>query len=202
MLVLTGCAEGSDGQAEPASEAAAESSEVEPNSSDPGGSSDLPHSGAPAVADPLPKSALPQDPCDAVTPQQVETILGQQAQGERADQEETGLRCRWTDGAGAGFDIGYATETGQGLSAFYANTQPQMEIFQAVDPVSGFPAVEYKTGHDDSLCTVVVGLADDYAVGASVAQTVEANAEGQDPCEPAAKVAELVVENLGTNAVG
>ncbi len=53
----------------------------------------LPHSGAPKVNNPLPESALPENPCDAFTRDQVEAALGSDApEGERDDDFATGPR--------------------------------------------------------------------------------------------------------------
>ena len=67
-----------------------------PSSSAQAGGSELPHSGAPAVADPLPESALPSDPCEVLTPQQVKEALGEGAtEGERRDLDGLGPGCGW-----------------------------------------------------------------------------------------------------------
>ncbi|WP_158056854.1 DUF3558 family protein [Saccharomonospora sp. CUA-673] len=145
LLLVTGCAEGAGGQAEPAPEAAAESSEVMPESSESDDATDLPHSGAPAVPNPLPESVLTGDPCDVVPPDQVETILGQRVEGRDSDLDELGPGCHWANvDDGSGFQVRFHTVMRQGLSASYANAQQQVDNFTAIDSLAGFPAVSYQ----------------------------------------------------------
>ncbi|OLT46386.1 hypothetical protein BJF85_17395 [Saccharomonospora sp. CUA-673] len=203
VLVLTGCAEDSDGQAEPASEVAAESSEVTPESSDAGELSELPHSGAPAVPNPLPESVLAGDPCDALTPDQVEMVLGAEVEGRASDLNELGPGCHWGNvEQTSAFQVRFHTVMKQGLSASYANAQQQAAHFEAIDSLADFPAVEFNDGSEDTGCQVVVGLADEYAVSIGAELGYDAQAEGQDPCEATVTVAEMVVENLKNNAGG
>ncbi|WP_282771457.1 DUF3558 family protein, partial [Saccharomonospora viridis] len=81
VLLVAGCSATSDGTASPASQDPGVSQSVSSSSSEsqsPSGGQ-LPHSGAPAVSDPLPESAIPEDPCDAFTREQVEYALGDDA---------------------------------------------------------------------------------------------------------------------------
>ncbi|EIF00396.1 DUF3558 domain-containing protein [Saccharomonospora glauca] len=201
VLAVAGCSEGVDGDAAPTSESSVSVS-ASPSSSAQAGGSELPHSGAPAVADPLPESALPSDPCEVLTPQQVEEILGEGAsEGKRKDLDELGPGCDWgnQDTLG-GFKIGFDTVARQGLSAAYANAKPRSAIFREVGPVDRFPAVAYKDSEDDPYCTVVVGLADDYAISATVTLSFEKEEAGVDSCGPAERIAATVVGNLKDRA--
>ena len=201
VLAVAGCSEGVDGAAAPTSESSVSVS-ASPSSSAQAGGSELPHSGAPAVADPLPESALPSDPCEVLTPQQVEEILGEgAAAGERRDLDGLGPGCDWgnQDTLG-GFRVGFHTVARQGLSAPYANAKPRHSIFSEVGPVDRFPAVAYKDSEDDPICTVVVGLADDYAISATVTLSFEKEDAGIDSCGPAERIAATVVGNLKDRA--
>ncbi|ACU98136.1 DUF3558 domain-containing protein [Saccharomonospora viridis] len=201
VLAVAGCSEGVDGDAAPTSESSVSVS-ASPSSSAQAGGSELPHSGAPAVADPLPESALPSDPCEVLTPQQVEEILGEgAAAGKRADLDGLGPGCDWSNRKTfGGFRIGFHTVNRQGLSASYANVKPQSSIFREVGPVDRFPAVAYKDSEDDPICTVVVGLADEYAISTGVALSMEKKNAGVDSCGPAERIAATVVGNLKDRA--
>ncbi|SFP34354.1 DUF3558 domain-containing protein [Saccharomonospora viridis] len=202
VLAVAGCSEGVDGDAAPTSESSVSESVGPTSTSAQGSGSGLPHSGAPAVADPLPESALPSDPCEVLTPQQVEEILGEgAAAGKRADLDGLGPGCDWSNRKTlGGFKIGFDTVARQGLSAAYANAKPRSAIFREVGPVDRFPAVAYKDSEDDRMCTVVVGLADDYAISATVSLSFEKEDAGIDSCGPAERIAATVVGNLKDRA--
>ncbi|MBB3050640.1 hypothetical protein FHS23_001635 [Prauserella isguenensis] len=199
LAVLASACSSEDGQAEPQDSPAPSVSSSAPASSQ--ATSDLPHSGAPAVDNPLPESTLSGDPCNALTPEQVKTALGEEAsQGERDDREELGKACRWSNiSAHSSFIVGFQTET-EGLSSTYANAKPQVEAFTEVAPVEGYPAVTYKTGAEDPMCTAVVGVANEYAVSVTGTLGTDAEREGKDPCGPVQQVAGWVVSGLKANS--
>src|SRR5690606_22456211 len=202
VLAVAGCSEGVDGDAAPTSESSVSESVGPTSTSAQGSGSGLPHSGAPAVADPLPESALPSDPCEVLTPQQVEEILGEGASaGKRADLDALGPGCDWSNRKTfGGFKIGFDTVARQGLSAAYANAKLRSAIFCEVGPVERFPAVAYKDSEDDRMCSVVVGLDDDYAISATVSLSFEKEEAGIDSCGPAERIAATVVGNLKDRA--
>lgn len=156
----------------------------------------LPHSGAPKVNNPLPESALPENPCDAFTRDQVEAALGSDApEGERDDDFATGPMCDWTDSASATIiTVFFSTKTGEGLSAVYANTKPQTDFWETLPPIHGFPAVmtSFEEASEAS-CHVFVGLADHYTVSASVANPRKPHATN---CDSAERLADMLVGNL------
>jgi hypothetical protein len=201
VLAVAGCSEGVDGDAAPTSESSVSVS-ASPSSSAQAGGSELPHSGAPAVADPLPESALPSDPCEVLTPQQVKEALGEGAtEGERRDLDGLGPGCGWGNKKTfAVVQVGFDTVNRQGLSAAYANAKPRSAIFREVGPIEGFPAVAYKDSEDDHRCTVVVGLADEYAISAGISLSAEKEDAGIDSCGPAERIAATVVGNLKDRA--
>ena len=201
VLAVAGCSEGVDGDAAPTSESSVSVSTV-PSSSAQAGGSELPHSGAPAVADPLPESALPSDPCEVLTPQQVKEALGEGAtEGESRDLDGLGPGCGWGNKKTfAVVQVGFDTVNRQGLSAAYANAKPRSAIFREVGPIEGFPAVAYKDSEDDHRCTVVVGLADEYAISAGISLSAEKEDAGVDSCGPAERIAATVVGNLKDRA--
>ncbi|OLT46532.1 hypothetical protein BJF85_16935 [Saccharomonospora sp. CUA-673] len=201
-LLATACAE-EDGQAGPAPDGngQATSTPHEDGSADAG--TDLPHSGAPAVTDPLPKSVLDGDPCDALTQEQLDMALGSGTpRGSRADLDATGPGCDWNSAQTdfAAIQIGFVTETGQGLSATYANTRPQQDVFEETDPVAGYPAVKYQRTENNDECSMAVGISDEYSVTVHLASSVEARERGTHPCDSTYRVAEMLVNNLKDKA--
>ncbi|CAM2823249.1 DUF3558 domain-containing protein [Saccharomonospora xinjiangensis] len=196
VLTVVGCS------AKPSSEAVPTPLSSVSSSAGSGGSPRLPHSGAPAVADPLPESVLSDHPCEVLTPEQVRQALGPGAsEGERRDLEQVGPGCGWGNPENAAaFQIGFSVVSREGLSAQYANTKPQKAVFRELASVAGFPAVAFKRSEDDNFCTVAVGIADEYSITAGVSQSLEKESDGTDSCVPAEKVAEVVVGNLKAKA--
>lgn len=201
VLSVSGCSEEPGDKALPGPASSVPGPAEQTPSSMPG-QSELPHSGAPAVSDPLPESVLSGDPCEALTSQQVKVALGAEvSEGERRDLDEVGPGCGWSNPATfGGLQIGFHTVTRQGLSATYANAKPRSAIFRELGSIQGFPAVAYKDGEDDRICTVVVGLADEYSITSTIGLSVAKKTEGVDSCVPAEQVVELVVGNLKAKA--
>lgn len=200
LLLTAGCSGEADGQAESTGGEPTQTSSAGASSSAPESSmtADLPHSGAPKVADPLPESVLSDDSCEALTPDQLTDALGKASPGEPEDLP-VGPSCRWSNPERfSGITVTYSVESRQGLSAQYANTKPDEPTFQEASPVLGLPAVEFKPSEGSPTCTTAVGLADEYSV--SVTVTLGRDAEGADPCQGAARVAEDVVGNLKAKA--
>ncbi len=201
VLSVSGCSEEPGDKALPGPASSVPGPAEQTPSSMPG-QSELPHSGAPAVSDPLPESVLSGDPCEALTSQQVKVALGAEvSEGERRDLDEVGPGCGWSNPATfGGLQIGFHTVTRQGLSATYANVKPQDVIFREIGKVEGFPAVSYTASENDRVCTVVVGLADEYSIASTIGLSPEKEAEGVDSCVSAARIAEMVVGNLKAKA--
>ncbi len=195
LAVLAPACSAEDGQAEPQDAASSVPSSAAASSQ---AASDLPHSGAPAVDNPLPRSVLSGDPCQALTPEQVKAALGDNAStGKRQNIDGLGPRCDWNNtDALASFAVTFQTEPGEGLSATYANAKPQMPVFNEVGPIEGFPAVVYKKSDTDPMCTTMVGLSDEYAISVTGTLGVDAEEKGKDSCEPGQQVASWVVANL------
>ncbi|MBB3049264.1 hypothetical protein FHS23_000259 [Prauserella isguenensis] len=200
-VVATACSSESDGQAQPEPTAPAPSSVSAAPSSAADGGHELPHSGAPAVTNPLPKSVLDGDPCSqALTDAQAKELLGDAVTSRDDDEPKLGPGCYWSNQETlASFGLNYDVQTGQGLSATYASTKPQRS-FEEIDPVGGFPAVQYWEKDDDRVCSTVVGLADEYAVVMSLAVGTKGAEEGDDPCEASRTVMERVIGNLKAKA--
>lgn len=196
VVLATSCSGESEGQPEPApSSAGASATTSGADASE--GASDLPHSGAPKVTNPLPESVLSGDPCQALSRAQQEQVLGSDVpDGERQDNDSLGKRCSWNNNGG-GVSISFLTVTGQGLSIAYSNAKAAGDPLNEVDPVQGMPAITLPDG--DASCSATVGLSDEYAVAATVGLGPGADA-GTDPCEAALRVADMVVGNLKDKA--
>lgn len=200
-VVAVACSGGeSDGIAEPQPSAPAESSAV-PTSTAASGQ-ELPHSGAPAVTNPLPKSALGDDVCaEALTPAQAKELLGDAVKTENADQPRLGPGCTWSNQSTlTSFVLNYDVNGGQGLSDAYANAKPKVDNFTEAEPVGGFPLVQYTENDDKRTCTSMVGLADDTSLVLSLAIGSAGLEKGQEPCEASRLVLERVVGNLKAKA--
>src|SRR5690606_34126123 len=159
VLLVAGCSATSDGVASPASQDPGVSQSVSSSSSEsqsPGGGR-LPHSGAPAGSDPLPESAIPEDPCDAFIREQVQDALGDNAPEGKRDDFVTGPGCKWRDSvAGAMVWASYSTKTREGLSSFYQNAQPRAQVWRELSPIGGFPAIAYQAHKGGTSCSVVI----------------------------------------------
>ncbi|MFF0147242.1 uncharacterized protein DUF3558 [Amycolatopsis sulphurea] len=192
VSVIAGCSGGS--AAAPASTTPASSSAA----------AALPHSGAPKVEHLLPASVLSGQPCqEALTSDQLKQILGMTPAGKPDSVPGIGPNCKWGNrDTGAGVAIGYDVETHGGLSIIYQNTKPRAQVWRALPPVQGFPAVAHLAiGAEikDQFCQVSVGITDELSFDASL--TISDAKRGKaDPCELTARVADMVVTNLRQKA--
>jgi hypothetical protein len=166
----------------------------------------LPYAGAPKVPHPLPASVLSGDPCtDALTPTQVKDALGKSVVGEPGTTAGLGRKCVWTDvDTTSVISVFFVTDTGQGLSAVYANSKPQAQVWKELPPIQGFPAVAYLAasgGDPQRSCSVNVGISDSLSIG--IAVSVGRSSVGTvDPCSVAPKAADAVVTTLRQKAGG
>ncbi|WP_326838148.1 DUF3558 domain-containing protein [Amycolatopsis rhabdoformis] len=161
----------------------------------------LPHSGAPKVPHPLPASVLAGDPCrEALTPDQLKQILGTVPQSKPKDTPGLGLSCDWQ--ADASVNVIYETEQHEGLSAVYELTKPQAKVWNVRQPIQGFPAVGHSTfasGTSAGFCQVSIGISDELLFDTSV--SLSSRKVGvSDPCDVAARIADMVVTNLRQKA--
>ncbi|WP_409496843.1 DUF3558 domain-containing protein [Amycolatopsis sp. cmx-11-12] len=157
-----------------------------------------PYAGAPAVRDPLPSTVLAGHPCAlALTPTQVEQVLGGKAVGKPDRNESAGPACLWEIPATARtVMVVFATSHRQGLSEVYPSHSPDEGWVWRELTVGGFPAVAM-TGDSPWYCTVTVGLADDAAVRVSLVGRV---GDTHDVCTATGQAAELVVATLKKGA--
>ncbi|GAA1250994.1 DUF3558 domain-containing protein [Prauserella halophila] len=195
VVLAAGCSGESAGQPEPDPTSSASSSATPPSTDGSVGDSDLPHSGAPEVSNPLPESVLSGDPCEALTRSQLEWALGSAVPGERRDIDMLGPRCSWDDDGG-GFTLTFLTATRQGLSIIYSNNQDGgRRTLTEVEPVHDLPTITLS--EERIACSAAVGLADEYAVLVNVTL---GPGKDTDACDSALRLSDMVVGNLKDKA--
>ncbi|MFC3455277.1 DUF3558 domain-containing protein [Amycolatopsis speibonae] len=179
-----------------------------PSSENPPGSSaapGLPYAGAPKVTAPLPATVLSGKPCsDALTADQVKTLLGSPVDTEPGETPNFGPDCGWTNPErGSQVGVAYATIPRFGLSGVYQNTKPKAAVWKPLADIQGFPAVGHagQTGQTPpaDFCAVTVGIADDLAVDVSVSLG-RAKIGAIEPCDAAVQAANAVVTTLKAKA--
>ncbi|MFF0146821.1 DUF3558 domain-containing protein [Amycolatopsis sulphurea] len=164
----------------------------------------LPYGGAPKVEHPLPASVLSGDPCqEGLTTQQLTEALGTPSAGRKKEVPVLGSTCTWdNDASGAQVSVGYTTKVPDGLSAVYSNTKKQAKLWRELPPIQGFPAVAGSTFDataKDGFCQVSVGITDQLTtdIGLTLGETKRGTS---DPCDVAARIADMVVTNLRQKA--
>lgn len=160
----------------------------------------LPYAGAPAVREPMSLGKLGGDPCtEALTPGQVAEAVGAPVQGKRGDLAPIGPACTWfnRDTLGA-VGVSYSLNTHDGLSAVYANTQPQSSTWRVLPDVRGFPAVAHSSSPPTTFCQASVGLRDDTSIDVSL--TLGPSKQGKaDACDLIRVIADMTVTTLLTH---
>jgi uncharacterized protein DUF3558 len=170
------------------------------SSSSTGTAATLPFSGAPKVANPLDVQKFEDDPCLALTPQQVQQV--EVGPGKKTE-EALGPECIWRKPEDvASINLYFLRDSKEGLSAFYrASDDGKYDKFEPVEDVSGFPAVVVGNEGDDArgVCYMYIGLSDELAVQLAVQQSSQKRGT-VDPCEVTKAVSQLIVENMKAGA--
>ncbi|WP_317493946.1 DUF3558 domain-containing protein [Haloechinothrix sp. LS1_15] len=166
------------------------------------GSAELPHSGAPAVEDPIVADIAPyeDDPCRTID----DALLAEAGftyEDTAADTDVQGDPiCHWHASDGSSYGVTVMVSNTEGLSGIYANhAGGGLGLFEELDPVSGYPAVaaSQSDARDIGICTVAVGIRDDLAVSANFTVGTGEDARYEDtPCQGAHELAEVVVATL------
>ncbi|TCP56520.1 uncharacterized protein DUF3558 [Tamaricihabitans halophyticus] len=188
-VLLAGCS-----TEEPGSAAPAETQDTaSPSTSAPGGTDDLPAGGAPAVEEPLDTSKFEQDPCAALTVEQLNE-LNLPEQGEERD-GGAGPTCGWNNRETTGSaTIILVTASDRGLTALY-ETRGDYEVFEPVDLIEGHPGVVYSSAEKANWhCTVAVGLTDELAMDVNV-RLSRAN-RGGDGCGTVQGIAGYMLQTM------
>ncbi|SNR48676.1 Protein of unknown function [Haloechinothrix alba] len=163
-------------------------------------SADLPHSGAPAVQDPIEDtSAFENDVCSVLTEAQVDRLDVEIQQSEE-DGQDFGPACRWrTETRDESFTTALLTVDGEGLSTSYADEQAdRVELFEELDLIAGHPvvAVDLNDDREDGYCNVEVGLRDDLSFYLALSADVDSSPYHDDSCGAAYEIAGMAVETI------
>lgn len=158
---------------------------------------ELPSDGAPKVENPLDTSKFQQDPCQSLTATQSQGLdLG--SAGKPIGMP-LGNACNWRNEQTRNrAQIGFLDKDPRGLSSEYrAEKNGNLELFDELPPIEGFPAVVRGTIDDRDYggCTVVVGASDEIAF--EVIRQIPRSEIGQkEPCEAAAEVAAVALQTM------
>jgi hypothetical protein len=190
VLVATGCTTTSEGTPLPGSTSTSASSD-EPSSGD------LPSDGAPKVNDPLDVSHFEKNPCDALTPENTQT-LNLPPDGEQKG-DSLGETCYWRNSQTRGtVGLHFTSGDKRGLSSLYREAKrDNFAYFEPIDDIEGHPAVAYfpDAKKPTITCVVAVGLSDQLMFAAQV-DLSDANIGHKDPCEAAAQVAGMAMKTM------
>ncbi|WP_176439850.1 DUF3558 domain-containing protein [Haloechinothrix alba] len=191
VFLLAGCSHEAGGEAEPEA----------PDSGQQQEDVNLPHSGAPAVEDPIEDtSAFETDICSVLTDEQLDRLSADVAQAEPDPENDIGPTCNWrTDTRDESFGGSLLTTDGEGLSSSYENAEAGgSELFMELDPIDGHPAiaVDLNDGREDGYCNVSVGLRDDLSFYLGLDAIRDSSPYHDDPCDAAYEIAEMAVETI------
>ncbi|MEQ0563142.1 DUF3558 domain-containing protein [Amycolatopsis sp. NEAU-NG30] len=193
LLVLTACTPKNDGS--PLASAPT------PSQASPSGSTDqVPGPGVPKVENPIDITHFQQTPCDSLTPNQIEELLGSGITPKPEPDSQAGPSCSWNaaDSSQAGVHVIFANVDKLGLTSVYRAKGTTYPFFEPLDPIDGYPLVAYDGEGDQSAkgrCTVAMGTSDTQAVDISIAQSEEKVGK-RNPCAAARDVAAKVLGNL------
>jgi hypothetical protein len=158
---------------------------------------DLPSDGAPKVDTPLDAGRFEQDPCQALTSEQTQS-LGMKAPGARSD-DSFGNGCAWRNPeTGGSVHLSFLSTDKRGLSSAYrSNDRGDFTYFEPLGDIEGHPAVAFDIRSDKptAACSVAVGLTDQLVI--SILTNLSGNNIGQkDPCEVGAMVAGKMLQTM------
>jgi uncharacterized protein DUF3558 len=192
LLTITACTPQTTGTPSPSSSTLGQTSSS-------GSADEVPGPGVPKVENPIDVSHFQQAPCDALTANQVDSLLGQGVSPKSDLKGQAGPECFWhsPNVSQAGVGVIFTNADKLGLTSVYAARGTKYPFFKPLEPVDGYPLVAYDGEGDQSAkgrCTVAVGASDTQAIDISVAQSEENI--GKDPCVAARDVAGKVLANL------
>ncbi|MDT8913551.1 DUF3558 domain-containing protein [Amycolatopsis sp. PS_44_ISF1] len=153
----------------------------------------------PKVAHPMPAGVLGSDPCRALTPSQLTTLLGSPVHSGGPEPSGVANTCSWGNlDHRSLITLQFVFIWQDGLGHVYAKRNEG--FFRELQPVQGFPVAAYGPDDESSLgrCGIAVGVADNAAF--EVDATISLSHIGKtDPCEAARRIADAVITTL--NAV-
>ncbi|MDV6012565.1 DUF3558 domain-containing protein [Haloechinothrix sp. LS1_15] len=194
-MLITACTTNNDGEPEPANNNGAHDEQHN--------DTDLPHSGAPAVENPLDTARFEDDPCLALTDQQLAEAGYDYEEAETEVTDDNVSLCRWSMGLGEGrFVVAYTLNNPEGLSGVYQDHEAEeWELFDETEAIHGYPALlaDQVDSRDRGRCNIIVGVRDELAVWVTMSAGPSSDAPFQgegEACEAAYELAELAVETM------
>ncbi|WP_176439969.1 DUF3558 domain-containing protein [Haloechinothrix alba] len=196
-LLVTGCGDSTVGEPNPTDNDNPDTSTTnEPDS-------DLPHSGAPAVKDPITDlRAFERDPCSVHPDNELAAAGFPVDTSEEELDASAGAVCSYIlEGVRAGtFTVTLAQGERGGISHVYSVHQDDLiELFEEADDIHGHPVViaAEHDRRDKGECGIYTGLRDDAGLDVQVTFSNEERSEHHDaPCDAAYQLAELGIETL------
>ena len=189
--LLAGCTGSSSGPPEPGPTSAGASGTP---SSGSGGPSP---GGAPKVQNPLDTTAFHQDPCRALTADQLPELLGADVPGTKR-RGVSAPECEWRNrSTGASFGMQFVLANDSGLSTAYAQRHTY-DLWQELPPIEGYPAVvaDLRDSRNTlGACTVLVGVTDslEFSVSGNLSDAKRGKA---DPCQAIQLAAKLMLQTM------
>jgi hypothetical protein len=160
-------------------------------------SGQLPSDGAPKVKSPLDTRRFQQNPCQVLTPTQLQR-LNLPAQGQPG-QAPLGPKCDWTNRETRGnVQVHWTDKNPRGLSGDYAARKAgKFAYFVELPEIEGFPAVAAHVADTRDLgdCNVSVGVTDQLTFLTFV-QLSQARVGTRDPCDAAREVAGMALRTM------
>jgi hypothetical protein len=195
LLALTACSGTKSGTATPIGTA--------PIPTSPSSEDAVPGPGVPAVENPLDTSQFKKAPCEALTNDEVTTLLGPTASPKEELDAPGGPTCNWHPSGVTQASIGviFNKVNNAGLTGIYEKKNTTYPFFEPQDPIDSYPVVAYGLKDERSsggLCALAIGTSDREMIDVSIAQS-ETNIGKKDPCAAAREVAGKVLEQLRRN---
>ncbi|WP_103350646.1 DUF3558 domain-containing protein [Amycolatopsis sp. CA-128772] len=187
-VLLTGCSSGVTGHATP-------STSTLTSVPAPGGDPDVPK-----VVQPLDTARYEQDPCAALTKDQLAQL--RITISPEPDPSNLGPGCDWNAFDEVGFRLDSKLLTsGSNLANIYKlQKQGEWSYFKAIADVSGYPGVLVDDDNPPkNTCQLMVGLRDDLVYSVQISVSPDSQING-DPCPTLQKVGEMAVSTMKAGA--
>jgi hypothetical protein len=189
-LLLSACTTTTGGSASP-SNPTADQSPVPPSATG------LPGPGVPKVEDPIDITRFKQNPCNALTSDQIAELLGPGVTPKTDLKAPAGPSCSANPPqvTQASVLVIFSNVSDRGLTGVY---EARYRFFLPLAAVDGYPVVAYGLADDRASrgrCQIAIGTSDTQTVDIGIGQSEE-NIGKKDPCESARNVASYVLGNI------
>jgi hypothetical protein len=192
LLMLSACTTTKTGTPSP-------SGSTNDNTLSPNSPSGVPGPGVPKVDNPIDTTRFKHAPCDTLTAEQINILLGTGITPKPDLKAEGGPTCRWNtpEVSQASVSVTYMTANTAGLTAIYQKKGNAFPFFQPMESINDYPTVAYGLVDErkNGRCAIALGTSDTEAVDVAIAQSEE-NIGKKDPCAAAHDVAANVLGNL------